>query len=92
MFVPYLLLVFQTVLKTGGSLDMQRLARHVHSVQESVTSLQEELEGRLSRAITMLGNARDEMRAQLGKVAMGLTSIQINTGHEPSEPHPQVQV
>jgi DNA recombination protein RmuC len=91
MFVPYLLLVFQTVLKTGGSLDLQRLARHVHSVQESVTSLQEELEGRLSRAITMLGNARDEMRAQLGKVAMGLTSIQINTGHEPSEPHPQVQ-
>jgi len=84
MFVPYLLLVFQTVLKTGASIDLQRLEGYLHSVQESVTSLQEELEGRLSRSITMLSNSRDEMRAQLGKAVTGLTSIQINTSNAQS--------
>jgi DNA recombination protein RmuC len=81
MFVPYLLLVFHTVLKTGASIDLQRLEGFLHSVQESAKSLQEELEGRLSRAITMLSNSRDEMRAQLGKAVTGLTSIQINTDY-----------
>ena len=62
-----ILLVFQTVLKTGASIDLQRLEGFLHSVQESVKPLQDELEGRLSRSITLLGNSRDEMRMQLGK-------------------------
>ncbi len=81
MFVPYLLLVFHTVLKVGTSIDLQRLEGFVHSVQESVKSLQDELEGRFSRAMTMLSNSRDDMKAQLGKAVIGLTSIQINTDH-----------
>lgn len=91
MFIPYLLLVFQTVLKTGASLDLQRLEGYLHGVQDSVKSLQDELEGRLSRAITMLGNSRDEMRAQLGKAVTGLTSIQINTGNQQSSTLPEAQ-
>ena len=81
MFVPYLLLVFHTVLKTGTSIDLQRLESCLHSVQGSVKSLQDELEGRLSRSLTMLSNSRDDMKAQLGKAVIGLTSIQINTDH-----------
>lgn len=80
MFVPYLLLVFQTVLKAGVSIDLQRLDRYLDSVQENIQSLQGELEGRLSRSITMMSNSRDEMRAQLGKAVAGLTSIQIDAG------------
>jgi DNA recombination protein RmuC len=91
MFVPYLLLVFQTVLKTGASIDLQRLEGFLHSVQENVKSLQDELEGRLSRSITMLGNSRDEMRVQLGKVVAGLTSIQINTDNAQSTSLPEAQ-
>jgi DNA recombination protein RmuC len=91
MFVPYLLLVFQTVLKTGASIDLQRLEGFLHSVQENVKSLQDELEGRLSRSITMLGNSRDEMRVQLGKVVTGLTSIQINTDNAQSTSLPEAQ-
>jgi DNA recombination protein RmuC len=83
MFVPYLLLVFHTVLTTGSSIDLQRLSGYVHSVQDSVTALQEEVEGRLSRAITMLGNARDEMRISLSKAAMGVTSLHMNTDDVP---------
>lgn len=91
MFVPYLLLVFQTVLKSGASIDIHRLEGYLHGVQESIKSLQEELEGRLSRAITMLGNSRDDMRAQLGKAVTGLTSVQINTSNVQSTALPETQ-
>jgi hypothetical protein len=62
------------------------LARNVHEYllklsSGKVRSLQDELEGRFSRAMTMLSNARDDMKAQLGKAVVGLTSIQINTNH-----------
>jgi DNA recombination protein RmuC len=81
MFVPYLLLVAHTMFQTCTSTDIQRLEGFLRSVQESVTSLQEEVEGRLSRALAMLSHSRDEMRAQLGKAVTGLTSIHINTDH-----------
>ncbi len=39
--------------------------------------MQAEVEGRFSRALTMIDNSRSELRAHLGKVAGGLTSLQI---------------
>lgn len=86
MFVPYLLLVFQTVLKTRQSIDLQRLNSYLESVQSNIEALQKELEGRFSRAITMLTNSRDEMRAHLSKIRVGLTSLQIDAGATPDLP------
>jgi DNA recombination protein RmuC len=77
MFVPYLLLVFQTVLKTGQSVDLQKLDAYIQTVQSTIDALQDELDGRLSRAITMLGNSRDDMRAHIGKLGGGLTGLQV---------------
>jgi DNA recombination protein RmuC len=92
MFVPYLLLVFHTVLRTSNAIDFQRLEGYVHSLQASVQALQEELEGRFSRAITMLGNSRDDMRLHLGKAATGLTSLQLNAaGDLPRVAPPQTE-
>jgi DNA recombination protein RmuC len=91
MFVPYLLLVFQTVLKTGNAIELQRLTGYLQSLEKSVQSLQEELEGRFSRALTMLGNARDDMRLHLSKAAMGLTSLRSHSGELPALPHPEAE-
>ena len=77
MFVPYLLLVFQTVLKTSQNIDLEKLDAYLRTAQDSVKSLQEELEGRFSRAITMLTNSRSDMSIHLSKVSSGLTSLQI---------------
>jgi DNA recombination protein RmuC len=77
MFVPYLLLVFQTVLKTSQNLDLEKLGGYLQAAQSSVDTLREELEGRFSRAITMLSNARDNMSLHLGKVSSGLTCLRI---------------
>lgn len=79
MFVPYLLLVVQTALKTMESVDLQKLDAYLKQVQASINTLQEELDGRFSRALTMLGNSRDDMRANISKASGSITSLQIST-------------
>lgn len=82
LFIPYLLLVFQMILKTSQNIDLQRLNSYLESSQSSITELQKELEGRFSRAITMLNNSRDDMRVLLSKVSSGLTSLQTSSSVE----------
>lgn len=80
MFVPYLLLVFQTVLKSSQDIDLERLTAYLEAVGRSIRAVEEELEGRHARALTMLQNSRDDMRAHLGKVSAGLAAVQLGTG------------
>ena len=80
MFVPYLLLVFQMALRTSQNIDLQKLDAAIHTAQDNIKSLQEELDNRFSRAITMLNNSRDDMRAHMSKAASSLTSLQIGAG------------
>ena len=77
MFVPYLLLVFQTMLRTTQSIDLQKIEAYLQTVQESTQAIQEELDGRFSRAITMLSNSRDDMRAMISKAGSSLTALQL---------------
>ena len=91
MFVPYLLLVFQTILKTSQSIDMQRLDAYLKSADENIQAAQGELEGRYSRALTMLTNSRDELSVLLSKVRSGLTSVQISAARGPAGELPEGQ-
>jgi DNA recombination protein RmuC len=88
MFVPYLLLVFQTTLKNSQSIDLQKLDAYLQTAQESIKNLQDELDGRFSRAITMMNNSRDDMRAVLGKLGGSLTGLQMGAGSVPSLQEP----
>jgi DNA recombination protein RmuC len=76
MFQPYLLLVFQTTLKTLKTLDLKKLDAYLLSTEGSMETLQEELEGRFSRALVMLDNSRAEMSACLSKLRAGLAGLQ----------------
>lgn len=82
MFVPYLLLVFQTVLKTSQSVDLQKLDAYIQTAQDSVKAIQDELDGRFSKAMTMMNNSRDDMRAHMSKASTSLTSLQITASAE----------
>ncbi|HPP73584.1 MAG TPA: DNA recombination protein RmuC, partial [Armatimonadota bacterium] len=79
MLVPYLLLVFQTVLRSTQTIDLHRLDAYLENVQASIKSVRDELDGRFARAITMLNNSRDVMALHLSKASNGLTSIQVTT-------------
>jgi DNA recombination protein RmuC len=85
MFVPYLLLVFQTILKTSQNIDLQRLDAYLRSADESIQEMQGELEGRFSRALTMLANARSDMSGHLSKLSGGLTSLRLSASAEVAE-------
>ncbi len=78
LFVPYLLMVFQTTLKSAHSIDMQKLEAYLADVQEHLDRLQGELEGRFSRAIRMLTNSRNEMSTHLSQIRGGLTGLQVS--------------
>lgn len=82
LFIPYLLLVYQMMLKSSQTIDLQRLNAYLDTAQANVSEIQEELEGRFSRAIAMLNNSRDDMRVQLSKIASGLTSLRISSTAE----------
>ncbi len=75
LLLPYLLLVFETVLRGSQSVDVQRVAVYLQSSRESVRELQEELEGRFARAMTMLANSRDHLAGELSKVQAELASL-----------------
>ena len=84
MFIPYLLLVFQTMLKAGQSLDLQHLDAYLQSAQDHLTILQEELDGRFSKALTMLTNSRDELRTHLSKLSGSLVGLQVSASRPES--------
>jgi DNA recombination protein RmuC len=80
MFLPYLMLVFQTILKSSKNIDLEKLTPYLDAAQKSIQTLQEELDGRMARAITMLGNSRNEMAVNLSKLGGGLIGLQISSG------------
>jgi DNA recombination protein RmuC len=80
MFLPYLLLVFQTICKTSQNPDLQKLDGYLAVIQDSARMLQDEVEGRISRALTMLSNSRDDLRANVARISSGLRSMRMN-GH-----------
>ena len=86
MFVPYLLLVFHTILKSEQNIDLQKLDAYLQTAQSSLDELQEEINGRFSRALTMLNNSRDDMQAHISGVNTSITGVRINTITKNSQP------
>lgn len=91
MFIPYLLLVFQTTLKNNHSIDLQKVDAYLQTAHKSIGDMQAELNGRFSRAITMLNNSRDDMQAALGKLGGSLTGLQMGTGSMAALEEPEAE-
>jgi DNA recombination protein RmuC len=78
MFVPYLMLVFQTAIKMSQNMDLHQLNAQLDSVENSVRLVQEEINGRFSRAITMLTNSRDDVGAHMSRATGAITSLRLS--------------
>ena len=75
LLVPYLLIVIQSALKASATADMELLASYLQAATEAAGKMREEVEGRLSRGITMLENSRDDLRADLASLQASLTGV-----------------
>ncbi|MCI0397297.1 MAG: hypothetical protein L0332_13645 [Chloroflexi bacterium] len=91
MIVPYLLLTFQTILRSSQSIDTQRIAAYLASAEKSLLALQGEVEGRFSTSLTMLENSRNEMRRLVATIKTGLTSVEALAPTEMSPAEVTVQ-
>jgi DNA recombination protein RmuC len=60
--LPYVLALYRLTLRFGSSVDTDQLAARLRSVDESLRRLGDEVEGRLSRGLVQMQNARDTMR------------------------------
>ena len=73
--MPYLLIVVQGALKASTTADLDLLANYLQAATEAAGKLREEVEGRLSRALTMMENSRDDLRAELANLQANLTGV-----------------
>ena len=78
LLLPYLLLVFQTTLRTAHQIDLQQLDAYLREAAGSLGAAQEELEGRFARAVTMLANSRDDLGTHLARARTSLVSLQLS--------------
>lgn len=79
MFLPYLLLIFHTVLTTSQKVDTEKLHAHLQAVEQTIAAIEAELENRYSKALIMLDNSRRDLRAYISKAQNALTNLQVNS-------------
>ena len=65
--LPYLLALYRLAVRFGSTVDTDRLASRLRSLDDALRRLDEEVEGRLSRGLVQIQNARDEMRDRVAE-------------------------
>ncbi len=79
MFLPYLLLVFDMILRTSRTIDTEKLNASVQAIQKSISEIGDEIENRYSKAIAMLEISKRELKVHVGKANNSLASIQMSS-------------
>jgi DNA recombination protein RmuC len=72
MALPFVLVVYRLTLRFSSAVDTDALLGRLHAVAESLHHIEEEVEGRLSRALVQVQNARDALRGHASE-ARGAT-------------------
>lgn len=75
MFIPYLLLVFQTNMRSSSDIDLHKLSHAVSEAEKSIKVIQDEIDGRFSRAVNGLNTSRNEVKKETAKMLHLLSSV-----------------
>jgi len=78
MFVPYILMLFETYRQSSQRIDLQRLDAALGTIETSLDKVGGEVEGRLAKGITMVENARKEIAAYLGSIRGNLVGLRLS--------------
>jgi hypothetical protein len=73
--MPLLLTVYRLAARLGAAGSTLAAATILRDLAESLTRLDEEIEGRLSRALVQAGNSRDALRNELGAARRGVARL-----------------
>ena len=72
MTLPFVLVIYRLTLRFSAAVDTDALLGRLHSVAEALHHIEEEVEGRLSRGLVQVQNARDALRGHASE-ARGAT-------------------
>ncbi|HXY39652.1 MAG TPA: DNA recombination protein RmuC [Vicinamibacteria bacterium] len=64
--LPFVLCVYRLAVRFGGAPEAEELAARAEQLAEGLRRMDEEVEGRLSRALVQATNARDALRGEIG--------------------------
>jgi hypothetical protein len=73
--VPYLLTLYQLHLQYAGSVDMERLGTALTQAERHLAALDEVLENKVAKSVTMLQNAYGELKRGAGDLRGTLASL-----------------
>ena len=79
MALPFVLVVYRLTLRFSSAVDTDALLGRLHAVAESLHQIEEEVEGRLSRGLVQVQNARDALRGHASE-ARGATDRLLRDG------------
>ncbi len=63
--LPYVLALYRLSLRFGVSVDSEQIASRLHALDDSLRQMGDEVEGRLSRGLVQIQNARDAVRGHV---------------------------
>jgi DNA recombination protein RmuC len=82
--LPYVLALYRLVARFGSAVDTDQLTARVRSLTDCLRRMDEELEGRLSKGLVQIQNARDALRDHVG--AAQRTASQLVVDRDAEEP------
>ena len=75
MLLPYLLMIYQMTLANSKTIDIRRLGTRLYALEKTTKDIQSEIEGRYSKALTMLDISRRHLRTHSSEINAELNSI-----------------
>jgi DNA recombination protein RmuC len=85
--LPYVLALYRLTVRFGCAVDTDQLAARLRGLGECMRKLDDEVEGRLSRGLVQLENAREALRDHLGE-ARRATHRLLETAEPDAIPEP----
>jgi hypothetical protein len=84
--LAYVLALYRLVARFGAAVDTDQLTARVRALAESLRRMDEELEGRLSRGLVQVQNARDALRDHVGSAQRTTAQLLASTdAHDDEE-------
>jgi DNA recombination protein RmuC len=85
--LPLALALYRFALRLGAAIDVASVSSALRAVAEALVRLEDEIEGRLSRALVQAANARDDLRREVA-AALRVTTGLLGQAERESVPQP----
>jgi DNA recombination protein RmuC len=84
--LPFVLSLYRLAVRLGSDLDAAELTGRLRQLGEALRRMDEAIEGRLSRALVQIANARDDLRSDLAEARRAAERLVRDAAEEKGRP------